>query len=66
MEASDSNKKSLKLQIKSFWKQTIRVLRITKRPNREEYIAAMKITGLGIALIGAVGFILFMIKQLIL
>ena len=66
MEASDSNKKSLKLQIKSFWKQTIRALRITKRPNREEYIAAMKITGLGIALIGAVGFILFMIKQLIL
>ena len=64
MEASDS--KSLKVKIQSFWKQTIRVLRITKRPNKEEYTAALKVTGLGIALIGSIGFAIFMLKQLIL
>ncbi len=50
---------------KRFLKETIRVLRITKKPSKEEYISIVKITGLGIAIIGALGFAIFLIKQLL-
>ena len=50
---------------KRFLKETMRVLRITKKPNKEEYISIVKVTGLGIAIIGALGFVIFLIKQLI-
>ena len=52
-------------KVKRFWKETIRVLRITKKPNKEEFTTSVKITGLGIAIIGALGFIIFLIKQLL-
>lgn len=65
MEASDSNSNSLWAKAKRFWKQTLRVLRITKKPGKEEYLTVVKVTGLGMAVIGLVGFVIFMIKQLI-
>jgi len=52
-------------KFKRFIKETIRVLRITKKPNKTEYITVVKVTGLGIALIGAIGFVIFLIKQLL-
>ena len=52
-------------KLKRFWKETVRVLRITKRPNKEEYKSIVKVTGLGIAIIGALGFVIFLIKQLL-
>lgn len=55
-----------KLQkIKRFLKETHRVLRITKKPGREEFKTTVKVTGLGAAIIGALGFIIFLIKQLL-
>lgn len=65
MEASDSNSKSFLAKAKRFLKQTIRVLRITKKPGKEEYLTVVKVTGLGMAVIGLVGYLIFMIKQLI-
>jgi len=50
---------------KRFIKETIRVLRITKKPNKEEFQSILKITGLGVAIIGAIGFIIFLIKQIL-
>ncbi len=51
-------------RLKKFFKETMRVLRITKKPNKEEYLTSVKITGIGIAIIGAIGFIIFLIVQL--
>ncbi len=65
MEASDSNSNSFFDKAKRFWKQTIRVLRITKKPGKEEYLTVVKVTALGMALIGLFGFVLFMVKQLL-
>ena len=52
-------------KVKKFIKETIRVLRVTKKPNKEEFSSIVKVTGLGIAIIGIIGFIIFMIKQLL-
>ncbi|PIZ51238.1 protein translocase SEC61 complex subunit gamma [Candidatus Woesearchaeota archaeon CG_4_10_14_0_2_um_filter_33_13] len=51
-------------KLRRFLKETTRVLRITKRPNREEYKSLLKVTGLGICIIGALGFVIFLIAQL--
>lgn len=53
-------------KVKKFLKETLRVIRITKKPNREEYITLTKVTGLGIAILGLLGFVIFIIKQLLL
>jgi protein transport protein SEC61 subunit gamma and related proteins len=52
-------------RIKRFIKETMRVMRVTKRPNRQEYSSIVKVTGLGIAIIGVMGFLIFMVKQLL-
>ena len=51
-------------KVKRFIKETRRVLRITKKPYRTEFMSLVKVTGLGILIIGALGFILFLVKQL--
>ncbi len=40
-----------------------RVLRITKKPDRQEFSTVVKVSGLGILVIGLIGFILHMISQ---
>lgn len=52
-------------RVKRFIKETARVLRITKKPNKDEFLSLVKVTGLGIFLIGLIGFILHIIKQLL-
>jgi protein transport protein SEC61 subunit gamma-like protein len=52
-------------KVKRFLKETNRVLRITKKPNKEEFKTAVKVTGLGAAVIGVIGFVIFLIKQLL-
>jgi protein transport protein SEC61 subunit gamma-like protein len=42
-----------------------RVLKVTKKPDSEEFKAIVKASGLGIIVIGMVGFIIAMIVQLI-
>jgi protein transport protein SEC61 subunit gamma-like protein len=46
--------------LKSFLKNCARVLRVTRRPTKDEYFAASKITGLGIIIIGLIGFLIFL------
>ena len=52
-------------KVKRFIKETIRVLRITKKPDQEEYKTLLKVTSLGTAIIGALGFVIFLLKQLL-
>ena len=46
-------------------KQYRRVLYISKRPERDEYVNVAKITGIGIIIIGVIGFVITLVAQLI-
>jgi protein transport protein SEC61 subunit gamma and related proteins len=52
-------------KFKRFIKESVRVLRLTKKPNKTEYLTIVKVTGLGIAIIGAIGFIIFLLRQVV-
>lgn len=58
-------KMSVHGKIKEGIENYIRVIRIAKKPTREEYKAMLKVTGIGILLIGFIGFIIQMLKQLL-
>ncbi|KYK26403.1 preprotein translocase subunit SecE [Euryarchaeota archaeon SM23-78] len=53
-------------KLKNFWIQTKRVLRVTKKPDKQEFLTIVKVSGLGILVIGLIGFILSFINQIIL
>ena len=42
-----------------------RVLRIARKPPREEYVQVSKVTGLGILLIGLIGFLIMVISYFV-
>jgi len=52
-------------KFKRFIKESIRVIRILKKPNKAEYLATVKVTGLGIAVLGVLGFVIFLLRQLL-
>ncbi len=54
-----------KESVASFIKQCQRVLKVSRKPDREEFINVAKVTGIGIIIIGAIGFIINIIGQLI-
>ena len=58
-------KPSFKIKAKRFGRECLRVLRVTKKPTKEEYKTIVKVSGLGILIIGLLGFIIQMIKQLL-
>ena len=57
--------KKLWNRLREFTTECIRVLRITKRPNKEEFLTIVKVSGFGILIIGFLGFIFHMINQLL-
>ncbi len=54
-------KQTLFTRFKSFLTQCKRVFRITKKPSMEEFKVIVKISGLGIALIGIIGFLIHLL-----
>ncbi|MBN1792783.1 protein translocase SEC61 complex subunit gamma [Candidatus Woesearchaeota archaeon] len=56
---------SMMQKLKDFTKECVRVLRITKRPDKEELLTIIKVSGLGILAIGFIGFIFHMLNQLL-
>lgn len=52
-------------KLRSFGKEAIRVLRITKKPSKDEYLTVVKVTGIGCAVIGVLGFVVFLLSRLI-
>ncbi|MCQ2961764.1 MAG: protein translocase SEC61 complex subunit gamma [archaeon] len=48
-----------------FIKQSKRVLKVARKPDREEFFDFSKVTALGIAIIGVIGFIIVLIGQLL-
>jgi len=61
----DQEKKTIKTKLKSFGKECLRVLKVTKKPNKEEFKTIVKVSGLGILIIGMLGFIIQMARQLL-
>ena len=55
---------SLISRFKSFVIECKRVFRVTKKPSNLEFKTIVKASGLGIIVIGLIGFIIHMIKQL--
>jgi len=58
------NLNSWKYKIKSFVEECIRVLKVTKKPDAVEFKTIVKVSGLGILIIGLIGFIVQMFKLL--
>lgn len=52
-------------KLKSFAGECRRVLRVTKKPTRAELMTIVKVSGIGIAVIGVVGFVLHMFNRLL-
>lgn len=52
-------------RIKSFVRECVRVFKITKKPTKEEYKTISKVAGLGILIIGLIGFLVHLINQLL-
>ena len=50
--------------IRNAYSETKRILRCTRKPKKTEFSETAKITGLGIIVIGVVGFLVFLIAQL--
>ncbi len=48
-------------RLKSFIFECIRVFKITKKPGKEEFMTIVKVSGIGILLIGLIGFLVQMI-----
>ncbi len=52
-------------KLKNFINESIRVFKITKKPSSEEFKTTVKVTGIGLLIIGFIGFIIHIISQLI-
>lgn len=58
-------KRTIFSKLKSFLIECKRVFRVTKKPNKEEFKVIVKVSGIGILIIGLIGFIIQMIWQVI-
>ena len=60
------HKRNWKQKLKDFFIECKRVLKITKKPDRTEFKTIVKVSGMGIVIIGLIGFLIHFIKELIL
>lgn len=51
-------------KFKRFVRECLRVLKVTKKPDRPEFMTTVKVSGLGIGIIGLLGFLVHLIKVL--
>ncbi len=58
------NLNSIWLKLKGFINECVRVLRITKKPDKIEFKTIVKASALGMAIIGLIGFVINMLNQL--
>jgi len=61
----EEQKPSLGSRMKSFFIQNKRVLRITRKPSREEFKITLKVSGLGTLVIGFIGFLIHILGIII-
>ena len=59
------NFNSIWLKFKGFCKECLRVLKVTKKPDRMEFTTIVKVTSIGIVIIGLIGFLLQLGRNLL-
>ncbi|MDD4878106.1 MAG: protein translocase SEC61 complex subunit gamma [Candidatus Nanoarchaeia archaeon] len=52
------------IKLKSFFVECVRVVRVTKKPDKQTFLTTVKVSAMGMAIIGAVGFLLSLIATL--
>ncbi|MCK4246967.1 MAG: protein translocase SEC61 complex subunit gamma [Methanomicrobia archaeon] len=57
---------NVQAKLSEFFKSSRRVWKLSRKPDRTEYTQTSKITGLGIVLLGLLGFLIMLIAELIL
>ena len=53
-------------RLKTFITECKRVLRVTKKPDKQEFTTIVKISSIGMAIIGVIGFLVHFAKELLL
>ena len=53
------------MKLKSFANECKRVLKITKKPNNDEFKGIVKVSGIGMIIIGLIGFVIQVVKILL-
>ena len=56
---------SVQERIDNFIKDSKRVLKVARKPDKEEYLQFAKVTAIGVVIIGLVGFVIVIVGQLI-
>ena len=59
------NLSSYWIRFKSFINECLRVLKVTRKPSKLEFKTIVKVSGLGMIIIGLMGFVITMLKQLL-
>lgn len=59
------NFETIKGSTQKFFKECKRVIRVSKKPDKEEFLNFSKVTAIGIAIIGVIGFVMVLISQLV-
>jgi len=62
---SQFQKPSFKKKFKEFIIECKRVLKVTKKPSRDEFKTIVKVSGVGILIIGLIGFLIHFAKELL-
>lgn len=52
------------IKLKSFLVECVRVVRVTKKPDKQTYLTTVKVSAMGMAIIGAIGFVIALIVTL--
>ncbi len=52
-------------RLKAFIMECKRVLRVTKKPDKQEFTTIVKISAIGMAIIGVVGFLVHFVRELL-
>ena len=55
----------VKERIDKFIKDSKRVLKVSKKPDKQEYFELAKVTSLGVVIVGVIGFVVFLLGALI-
>ncbi len=59
------SKPSMMQRLRSFIVECARVIRVTKKPSAQEYKTTLKVTAIGTAVIGLLGFLIQIVVQMI-
>ena len=59
------NLSSVWIRLKSFSNECVRVLKVTRKPDSLEFKTIVKVSGLGMIVIGLIGFLFTMTKQIL-